>query len=79
MKIKSINQSFVAVAFFMSCFVGVAAQSLKVNLTFWLSGSLSGSFGHVLTRQLALGGEALRASCLLKQHEEVVVFNQREE
>ncbi|WP_291528900.1 DUF3575 domain-containing protein [Bacteroides sp. UBA939] len=50
---------------------GVQAQSIKVNVPFWLTGSPNIGFEYTLTRQITVNAEAIWMPYMFKKSEEV--------
>lgn len=54
------------------CFIsGMQAQTIKINIPLWLTGSPNIGYEQTLTRQLTVNGEVLWLPYLFKKHEEV--------
>ena len=68
---KSVIRHILSVAVLFCLISGVQAQSVKVNIPFWLTGSPNVGFEYTLTRQLTVNGEVLWMPYLFKKHEEV--------
>lgn len=71
MKLKSIIRHILAVAFLFCVSLQSEAQSVKVNIPFWLTGSPNVGIEYALTRQLTVNGEVLWMPYMFKKHEEV--------
>ena len=69
--VKSVIRHILSVAVLFCLISGVQAQSVKVNIPFWLTGSPNVGFEYTLTRQLTVNGEVLWMPYLFKKHEEV--------
>ena len=68
---RSVIRHILSVAVLFCLISGVQAQSVKVNIPFWLTGSPNVGFEYTLTRQLTVNGEVLWMPYLFKKHEEV--------
>ncbi len=71
MKMRSIIRPVLPVAFLFCFVLGAGAQSLKVNIPFWLTGSPNLGIEYALTRQITINAEALWMPYMFKKHEEV--------
>lgn len=60
-----------AVTFLFCVILQAEAQSVKVNIPFWLTGSPNVGIEYTLTRQLTVNGEVLWMPYMFKKHEEV--------
>lgn len=71
MKMRSIIRLVLPVVFLFCFVLGSEAQSIKVNIPFWLTGSPNIGFEYTLTRQITVQGEILWIPYMFKKHEEV--------
>lgn len=58
-----------SVLFCFAC--GVQAQSIRINMPLWLTGSPNIGFEYTLTRQLTVNGEVIWLPYMFKKNEEV--------
>ena len=71
MKEKSMIRYLLVFAFLGCLAIRAEAQSVKVNIPFWLTGSPNVGIEYTLTRQLTINGEVLWMPYMFKKNEEV--------
>lgn len=73
---KPVVRYILLVSVLLCLFGGVRAQSVKVNVPLWLTGSPNIGFEYTLTRQLTVNAEGAWLPYMFKKNEEVFrVFN----
>ena len=68
---KPVVRYILLVSVLLCLFGGVRAQSVKVNIPLWLTGSPNIGFEYTLTRQLTVNAEGAWLPYMFKKHEEV--------
>lgn len=68
---KPVVRYILLVSVLLCLFGGVRAQSVKVNIPLWLTGSPNIGFEYTLTRQLTVNAEGAWLPYMFKKNEEV--------
>ena len=68
---KPVVRYILLVSVLLCLFGGVRAQSVKVNVPLWLTGSPNIGFEYTLTRQLTVNAEGAWLPYMFKKNEEV--------